>query len=203
MLARRSPLVALALVLVGGCPSSDDDGASSSGTDTSADEGGDACGDLTYQGECVGDTLRFCNSGQIVELDCPVLIDPLSTCAEVTPEYGFDCVMPSGENCGFDTLGGLFVAFCDGTAPGCAQVSDGFVCVEDVGPCAAEEIGRCIGDFFVADCVVNQPFVLHCSDHGGICEAEVGCVDIVEGGVCDGQLLQCADGLSCTNGACS
>lgn len=51
------------------------------------------CGNVTYQGECLGSVLRYCNGGSLYTNDC----SSGGSCQWVSDEQGFDCVAtPSG-----------------------------------------------------------------------------------------------------------
>jgi hypothetical protein len=92
------------------------------------------CGDLTYQGRCVGTVAEWCNEqGQRETLDCATRGQ---TCGFVNPEIGYYCVRGSG--CGdLDYLGR-----CDGQVA--VWCEDGFVRQRD---CAARgQVCRWVDD---------------------------------------------------------
>ena len=87
-----------------------------------------SCGALTFQGECSGSVLRFCDTEGPVELDCAQIAgadgSPL-TCGFVNQDLGNDCV-PGGftGGCGMETPAGR----CDGNAVvQCESVESGRV----------------------------------------------------------------------------
>lgn len=70
----------------------------------------DGCGELTYQGECQGSTLRYCGEQGPVETNCADRVGddgaPMQ-CAEVNPEHGYDCVSADfSGGCGAETTAG-------------------------------------------------------------------------------------------------
>lgn len=55
------------------------------------------CGGLTYTGECAGETLRYCDSGILREVDCRGKLS--MTCGLQNDAIGFNC-LPEGGPCG-------------------------------------------------------------------------------------------------------
>lgn len=61
----------------------------------------DGCGDTTVLGSCIGTELIFCSSkntqkGKTLKLDCKNLNGENGICAEISPEYGYDCTQYCG-----------------------------------------------------------------------------------------------------------
>jgi 3D (Asp-Asp-Asp) domain-containing protein len=65
----------------------------------------DTCGGLDYLGECQGDTVRWCEGGQVHQYDCAT---SGQTCAWQDSTVGYNCVdssSGSGSSCGSGHLG--------------------------------------------------------------------------------------------------
>lgn len=112
--------------------------------------GGNACGDLTYQGKCDGNALSWCENGGVRSYDCAAAG---KECVWESDSVGYNCVVPAVppppdvpvNNCGgLDYLGkcdgntlvwcqeGQLKSFdCSGSAQTCAWQSDteGFNCL--------------------------------------------------------------------------
>ncbi len=52
----------------------------------------DPCGGVTFEGECDGELLRYCSSGELVEIDCAA---EGQSCAFVAASGYYDCTAPS------------------------------------------------------------------------------------------------------------
>lgn len=69
-----------------------------------------SCGELTYQGGCQGDTLRYCGLEGPVEVNCAGRMGEdgaAMRCDEVNPEHGYDCVSADfSGGCGAETTAG-------------------------------------------------------------------------------------------------
>lgn len=178
--------------------------AADAGVSPEADAGAaDPCGGLTLQGECVGTQLRYCQEGEIFEVECDTLNGNApagtATCGEIDAEWGYDCKLADGEAC----QGENFVAFCE-DGSGCTVDLDAqtATCTE-VGTCTPAEnfAPVCDGDRLTLDCNRGQPYGLVCPT-GSSCTAGA-CAGVQEGGACDGDVLLCADDLTCSGGLCT
>ncbi len=171
------------------------------------------CGEITFAGECEGDTLRYCDTQNdtLIESDCSQVTvgDPAvaATCGFVEEEYGFDCVFPVGAPCLTGTGEDLQILLCAGTEPGCVLGATAATCTENLGTCTPPGEGEefaasCNGDLLNVSCQINQPVAYDCAALSGSC-SEGTCVGIPEGGTCDGELILCAEGFACTEGTCT
>jgi len=144
----------------------------------------ESCGNVTYIGECVGDTIRYCQtSGELLEVDCtdPVEgVGPQATCGlrDCTDEAagceGYYCVSRQGQPCG-ETY---WFDWCDaGNGLGCIQ-----------GVCAPAP--ACDPTTYTTAC--NGSWAVFCNA-GRVWEAN--CADLA-----DWQLE--FPGLPCGNGSC-
>ncbi len=85
-----------------GSGSSSGEGGSSAGAGGSA--GSEDCGSLTGAGQCSGDTLSYCSSGEVVELDCAA---QGKTCGWSDSDSFYDCVAAPESGCGAVTTEGF------------------------------------------------------------------------------------------------
>ncbi len=177
-----------------------------------------ACNGLTLQGECQGSLVRYCatdpNTGeeQVVEYDCEGRFpNSTSTCGEVSAEWGFDCLIDSGQECSYgDGQGGVATTFCanEGAciSDGVAQTSE---CVDTAGlDCDADPNtgaalnASCLGTAALYGCGATGTYIgLECSS-GSTCNAGA-CEGTGVGGVCADGIATCADGLTCLNNECT
>jgi hypothetical protein len=184
-----------------GASGADTSGASDSdsagGGDTS---GGTPCGDITEEGTCEGDTLRFCRDGALLTFDCragyfeaELFGEVTGTCQLINDSYGYDCVVATGDTCvGAQSHGDhsdYFPVLCAGQRQGCvAAAEDQFVCKADVGACEAGAVEPfCLGDVLVLECAQSQPIGFDCVAMGGKCEVHEGeavCGDLPQGAAC-------------------
>ncbi|MFH1807162.1 MAG: MYXO-CTERM sorting domain-containing protein [Pseudomonadota bacterium] len=77
--------------------------------DASTADASPGCGTVAVTGACDGDTLRYCESGTLVEIDCPSNLDiggPTTTCGLVDCDdqpypacFGYWCVARLGADC--------------------------------------------------------------------------------------------------------
>jgi hypothetical protein len=74
---------------------------------TPAEPGGGACGAVTYQGECQGDTVVWCEGGEVKSVDCA---GRGKVCAFESDAVGYNCVEAPTSGCGAVTYAGE----CDG-----------------------------------------------------------------------------------------
>jgi hypothetical protein len=170
---------------------------SAGGGDTS---GGTPCGEVTEQGVCDGDTLRFCRDGELLTFDCnagyfeaELFGEVTGTCQLINDSYGYDCVVATGDTCvGAESHGDhndYFPILCAGQSQGCvAAAEDQFVCKADVGACEAGATAPfCLGDVLVLECAQAQPIGFDCVAMGGACEVHEGeavCGDLPQGAGC-------------------
>ena len=155
----------------------------------------DACDGLTYEGCCVGDTLRYCLEGVVEEMGCNTPDNPDSICGWFAGSdayaMGYYCGAeqdPDGQPL-LDPAGdpsGAFPLACEGA---CVPVCDGKVCGDDGcgGVCGACGPGQTCSVDGAACEGVCQP----------ACEGKV-CGDDGCGGVCG----TCDEGADCIEGAC-
>ena len=159
---------------------------------------GEGCGDLTIEGECVGNTLRLClTDGTVGEFNCS---DESATCELINPDYGFDCALPAGATClGDDGNGGTIVLACDGSQPGC-QLSDGAAqCVNGAGVCGVDDVETCDGDRYIIGCAAlisetqtnGQTAFFDCADLGASCFPTDGCLVTGAGAACLPGVSKC------------
>jgi agmatine/peptidylarginine deiminase len=175
--------------------------------------GGGGCGDVTYEGCCSGETLQFCDGGQLQTMDC-----------SQGPSCGWQ---PQGNfyDCGTDGSAdpsGTFPKECSGIGP-CTPNCAGKECGPDgcnglCGQCPVGEIcqnGVCAGDC-VPSCAGKQCGPDGCNGMCGNCPIGLTCVDgMCTGGCtpscagkqcgtdgCGGTCGNCPMGLECDNGAC-
>ena len=164
---------------------------------------GEPCGDVTFQGECQGSTVVWCDNGSLAQIDCATEFVPgvAAECQFFDDEFGYYCALPVGETCLVDFGQGPQPLLCAGTDAGCMLSAEAATCTEGVGPCDAstfpETGGACVGDIFALICSVSQPVGYDCGALGGGC-SDASCVELPIGAPCDteGQ-LNCADGLTC------
>ena len=171
------------------------------------------CGDLTYQGECAGNTVRWCDdeTNTVAEIDCAERFGDLATgtCEYFDEEFGHWCAVQVGDPCLFALGGEPQAEFCvpgDGTA--CLIGSEASECVTGVGSCEDEvDDGTCQGDIYIFVCSITQIAGVDCAASGGTCDADLdACVDLEAGAACgdlgvDGaEPFTCAEGLVCDEG---
>lgn len=166
------------------------------------------CGDITFQGQCDGAVLSFCSDAQLVALDCATEYFPTDVtagiCAEIDTAYGFDCALPTGSPCVFDSAGGSIPTFCAEPSDACVidfSNDAGFVCTAGFAACTEASPGEdyapsCAGDALYLDCLSGaQPVAIDCGSVGGTC-ADAACV-VGEGIGCDEDLFRCGTGFVC------
>jgi len=161
----------------------------------------DPCGNLTYQGVCEGNTLKWCQDNKPMSFDC-TLLGPTFICAFENDQVGNNCIEKSactpscnGKECGDDGCGGT-----------CGKCADGFTC--QAGKCSQDpctpsctnkecgdngcggSCGSCPGGWFCENGHCNTSCVPACADKQ--------CGD--DG--CGGKCGTCAAGQSCVAGVC-
>jgi|GEM_PF-793757 len=170
------------------------------------DQGLGPCNGITLQGECEGNTVRFCANDEVIEYDCSVRFpDTNATCGEVSAEYGFDCIFAEGDSCSWANGEGQTLAtFCP---PGDGCLLDGAenaVCVDAIGTCTADDVASgptCIGNNVMLRCDENTPHGIQCPQ-GSVC-SDATCGAIPAGGYCDDSgFYACGPNLTCTDNAC-
>ena len=162
------------------------------------------CGSVTFEGECMGTTLRYCSDGELVEIDCLAEYTANSVCLELDPVYGFGCAVAVGEACYFeDADEEIYVAACQGTNPGCLENESSAVCVENIGPCTESQVDTCTpeGGLIMLCPEYKQPNILDCMSLGGVC-VPGRCEQVPLGGYCDDVYAFCATGLVCGDSGC-
>lgn len=179
-----------AVALAGGSP------------DGGSRDGSAGCGTVTFQGECQGNVLVYCDedTNSVQTIDCEADVATGAMCQEIDVDYGYDCALAVGDGC-VDDDGNIYL--CQGTMPGCFEDPTGAVCTENLGTCVEADVDTCNGNQWIYACNVNQPYIVDCAEYGGTCGTRPGrCLGIGVGGFC-GEGLECADGLVCgTLGAC-
>ncbi len=108
---------------------------------------GGGCGPYNSQPQCVGDTVVWCENGQIVMFDC-TLQGPNHACGWVPDLYVYQCYQKpctpacSSKKCGPDGCGGNC-----GYCPSTQFCNDIGQCVNGIGPCGdINYIGVCDGN---------------------------------------------------------
>lgn len=163
------------------------------------------CGDITFQGECEGTVVRWCDPDDgLQEIDCATEFfdgGQTGSCEEFTADFGFFCAAAIGDVC--LRQGGSLL--CGGTDPaGCVitdlETPDGSACTVFEADCVSPEgddfPGYCEGDLAVFGCNVDQPFAFDCAAFTGSC-SDGNCIDIQPGGPCWEDGPTCAGGLTC------
>src|SRR5688572_20937780 len=108
------------------------------GTSSTADGGppdAGGCGDITFEGECQDNMVVYCESDEIVTIDCPVEYGPTAICQEIDPFYGVDCALAAGETCIYEDGAEFFTDFCQGNATDCVETAENSSCQANVGTC--------------------------------------------------------------------
>ncbi len=155
------------------------------------------CGTVTVQGECQGNTLRFCDSqsSSLVTLDCSTTV-PSATCQLLNANWGYDCVAPTGGACVYrNAMGGSSVVFCAGATGGCVLGAGAATCQTGVASCVDTDVDTCVQNRLVLVCGGGQSVVLDCASLGGSCSG-TQCIGATAGMPC-GANIQCASGLTC------
>jgi len=142
----------------------------------------DPCGGISFEGCCEGDTVKWCENGEIAEVPCP----------EAAQGGQAD-----GPKCGWLASEGYY--WCDNT--GAAEPTGAFP--QPCGPCTADCTGKVCGSDGCGG---------SCGTCGGgeACQAGacVACTPSCNGKVCGddgcgGSCGECANGQFCVQGACS
>ena len=198
---------------VGGDTSATDTSAADTATtdtaaaDTGGDTGGDAEPVCTYpdEGVCDGTKVSWCSDDGPQTYDCADDSDEFAvTCGKVSDSWGYDCLVPTGEDCTFlDADDELSWSFCAGGAgAACAYGKDiepG--CITGAPTCSDTDIGTCKDGFAILDCSGEQAWVLDCKAMGATCKVGddgPSCTDVPKDGACDDESAFCATGLTCT-----
>lgn len=163
------------------------------------------CGAVTYKGECIGDVLRYCQGGQLVEIDCgdpasyprggPTVTCGLLDCTDPGCQ-GFWCVAKPDSPCGALRCDiSLQMACVDGIC----QNSEDCTGAEFAPFCAGSVWTYCAGLINNYDCSVagTAPYTCQDSDsQSSPCLGLVGATcDVLTGHLCDAE-------LNCVNGLC-
>jgi len=163
------------------------------------------CGNVTYEGECMGTLLRYCLDDELVEVDCVAEYTANTVCMELDPTYGFGCAVAVGEDCYYtDVDDEIIVAACQGNDPACLEDATTAVCAENLGPCTEADVDTCTprGGLIMLCTEFKQPNILDCTALGGVCAAGQ-CGQIPEGGYCDDIYAFCAMDFVCRDSACA
>jgi MYXO-CTERM domain-containing protein len=171
--------------------------------DSASVEAGVPCGQVTFLGECDGDTVRYCaRDNQLVEVDCADEFGSGATCglADCTADgcLGYFCVARNGQACD-EILGcdvGAGQGCVDGTCAGSTACDpDAFTptCDGDLLSYCAYTVGR--NDCSEGD---TQPYVC-----GNTSAGTPGCLGTA-GGLCDpSNGFECATGFDCVDNVCT
>ena len=152
----------------------------------------DECGSVTWEGECVGNEVRWCEDGQLFEADCAALG---GTCGW-DPENGvYDCV-DLDEGCGGETFEGR----CDGNSV--IWCEDGEVFEADCGTLESLPGGLCgfNCEFQAYDCAAPSDHISSpagCDSGGGGLSVDPGDSDA------SGSVAEQASTPSSGSGGCS
>jgi len=172
-------------------------------TDTGGGGSGVPCGELTYEGECEGTTVRWCQDGNAEEIDCATMYPAESatgSCEHISEEFGYWCAVQPGDTCVYSSNGELIIAFCTGTEPACILSGATQNCRENIGACTEADEGTCDDNgILIVGCAEGQPVGFDCVIDGGSCATD-RCIDQGAGGICGtiGDVeFTCADGLTC------
>lgn len=164
----------------------------------------EACGDLTFQGECSQDVVRWCDteSDTAQEVDCSTFygegVD--AVCEEISESFGFWCSVAEGGPCLFQIEEDVVPASCEDGGI-CALDAEGATCVAADGlTCTADDEGACVDGLHVLLCDPETGLFI-----GWACSTEctdTGCAGQLEGDPCtpdeEGDVvLTCAEGLTC------
>jgi len=192
MMLRKSVLLVSLVHGLGAC------GAPPAGLEGGIDAGAEvgACGVATV-GECRGSRFVRCEGAETLEDDCA---DAGGRCTFVGAYAA--CASPPGASCRSVIDHGshqhLSFSFCEGTDTACVSLPTAGLCRAGVGGCTEQDIGRCRGDLYIANCRGGQAIAIDCAAHGGRCDGRaMACVGIPRGGLCDTLRRRCADGLTC------
>lgn len=184
-------------------------GSDASSSDTAADSSGDAADaaaacTLPDEGVCTGTVLSWCADDGKQTYDCADdSADFAVTCGKVSESWGYDCLVPTGEDCTFlDADDNLDWSFCAGGAgAACAYGKDvAPACMTGAPTCGDDDIGTCKDGFAVMDCAGGQGWLLDCKAMGATCKAGTEgatCEGVAKGGACDGEVVTCATGTTC------
>lgn len=189
----------------GGCCATTGGGGGGGGTG-----GGEACGDLTFEGECDGTTAAWCDTDSDTRqsVDCATFYpETPGTCTFVSDDLGYWCAVSEGGTCIFQGDEGPIPAPCLGDGAACVLGTADATCTNGVGACT--EDGECLGEKYVLACDGGQAIAYDCAETGGTC-TETGCADQGDGGPCgegafgDGTNSTCATGFVCNgeDGVC-
>jgi len=108
-----------------------------SGDAGSGDAGSGDAGSVDCEPRCEGDTLLFCedeDSKALVMIDCIAELD--ASCGELSPEWGADCLLPTGAAC------------TPGYADGASRCAGDACCIAEF----AGEAGVCTAQSAGTDC---------------------------------------------------
>jgi hypothetical protein len=157
-----------------------------------------ACG-LPSAGSCEGDTYRFCEGLEVVDLDCA---STGGRCATISGSSFVSCLQPLGARCRTVVPHGnhshLLFQFCEGATSGCLQDREDGRCVGDLGSCVESDIDRCRGERIIANCRAGQPIAIDCASLGARCdESARACVGVALGAPCDRVRRRCGEGARC------
>ena len=148
----------------------------------------DSCGDVTYEGECDGTSLKWCEDGQVYEADCadyervcgdaddngtPIksCLTPADACGDITFEG--EC---QGDTAVWCNSGALQSLDCSAAGKGCGFVSDevGYYCTDEPTSAANSCEDRCDTPYDSAmECQCDESCIAIgdcCDDFSNLCQ---------------------------------
>ena len=147
------------------------------------------CGHVTFQGECQGNTVVWCDNDNLSQVDCSAFYtDGTGTCDWFGDDFGSWCGLAEGDSC-IDAEGNFLL--CAGGVGNACVVAPGedffeIACAPgEFTECDSEtfEGSVCQGDFAVIDCAVNHPVAFDCVAFGATCD-DGTCVGVPVGSEC-------------------
>ena len=163
---------------------------------------GQGCGDVTEEGVCTGDFIRFCDDGELVEGDCKSL-DPSCVCAFNEEDGINDCVCGAGGSGtggsgGMGAAGGTGATGGTGAGAGGTSATGGSAGRGGSGGSGGSGMSG-MGGTAGAGGMCAEPGVA-CMDHSECCSASQ-CVSFDEAApVC---AANCTRNSGCTSGCCA
>jgi len=173
--------------------------------DAAQPDAGSSCGTVSYIGECVGDSVRYCSGDSVATIDCTTQYGAFATCGLLDCTdvnagcLGYFCVLRDGEACGGD--GDLT---CDVEADqGCINSA----CASSTACDPATYSSQCNGHALTTcgytinerDCSGGGATPRTC---GVTSNGSSACVGL-EGDTCGGTIgRECTLGLRCSSGVC-
>jgi hypothetical protein len=146
----------------------------------------DACGAITWEGDCSGDTLQWCENGQVKTLECA---SSGASCGYNSAQGYYDCVQASG----------------GGGSGGDTDTGCGNVTAE--GQCSGSTLEYCSnGSLVQADCSTQGKQCGWDAANGYYdctAAADDGCGGVDAAGTCEGDVLKYCSGSDLTTVDCT